>query len=179
MESKQQFNRLHATWSPNSETCPEQKAAERTALMFGCYRKGDANDPETYCAAVAAVLSRYSQDVVEYVTDPRTGLPGSCKWLPSVAEVKEACTARRDYLNRAEDFKRRFAGRTPVKALPLDEDRPGRRAGIRVHQDAPQYPALREWIKTADDADWKFDGDGQLWVSHTAPALADCMRWRR
>jgi hypothetical protein len=41
--------------------------------------------------AVAATLADYPPDVIEYVTDPRTGLPAKCKWLPSVAEVREAC----------------------------------------------------------------------------------------
>lgn len=59
--------------------------------MFGCYRKGDANDPETYTLAIAAVLAEYTPDVVRQVTDPRSGLPSRLKWLPSVSEVKEAC----------------------------------------------------------------------------------------
>ena len=89
MESEQ-YRTQHATFSENSETCPPQTAAKRASILFGCYRRGDASDPDTYCAAVAAVLSRFSQEVVEYVTDPRTGIPGSCQWLPSVAEVKKA-----------------------------------------------------------------------------------------
>jgi len=61
--------------------------------MFGCYRKGDANDPETYTAAVAAVLAQYPPDVVTSVTDPRSGLPGRMQWLPTVKEVRDACEA--------------------------------------------------------------------------------------
>jgi hypothetical protein len=59
--------------------------------MFGCYRKGEANDPETYTMAIAATLAEYPSEVMQHVTDPRTGLPAKCKWLPSVAEVREAC----------------------------------------------------------------------------------------
>lgn len=66
-------------------------AAERTRLLFGCFRKGDANDPEIYTAAVAAVLSEYEPDVIVRVTDPRTGLPRKTKFLPNPAEVAEAC----------------------------------------------------------------------------------------
>ena len=66
-------------------------AAERTALMFGCYRKGEANDPETYTMAIAATLAEYPAEVIQHVTDPRTGLPAKLKFLPSVAEVREAC----------------------------------------------------------------------------------------
>lgn len=73
-------------------------AAQRTAILFGCYRKADANDPEIYTMAVAATLAEYEPEVVEYVTDPRTGLPAKLKWLPSVAEVREACESRKEYL---------------------------------------------------------------------------------
>ena len=63
-------------------------------MLFGCYRKGEANDPEIYTAAIAATLAEFTDDVVEFVTDPRTGLPATCKWLPTVAEVREACKKR-------------------------------------------------------------------------------------
>ena len=59
--------------------------------MFGCYRKTDANDPEVLAAAIAATLAEFTRDVVEYVTDPRTGLPATSKWVPNVFEVREAC----------------------------------------------------------------------------------------
>ncbi|MET4238571.1 hypothetical protein [Bradyrhizobium sp. RT10b] len=36
----------------------------------------------------------FPPDIVQHVCDPRTGLPGKMKWMPSVAEVKEACEAR-------------------------------------------------------------------------------------
>ena len=28
---------------------------------FGCYRRGDANDPETYSMAITAILTRFPQ----------------------------------------------------------------------------------------------------------------------
>lgn len=70
-------------------------AADRTRLLFGCYRKGDANDPEIYTAAVAAVLSEYDPEVIVRVTDPRTGLPRKTKFLPNPAEVSDACDEAR------------------------------------------------------------------------------------
>lgn len=60
-------------------------------MLFGCFRKGDANDPEIYTAAVASVLADYEPDVIVRVTDPRTGLPRKTKFLPNPAEVGEAC----------------------------------------------------------------------------------------
>lgn len=68
--------------------------------MFGCYRKSEASDPEIYAAATAAVLSEYSHEVVDYVTDPRTGLPSRLKWLPSIFEIREACNDHAVHLAR-------------------------------------------------------------------------------
>lgn len=90
-------------------------ATERAAILFGCYRKGDAADPEIYTAAIAAVLSRYPAEVVVTVTDPRTGLPSRCQWLPTVKEVRDACEAemepvraaeRREWIERQQEHRR-------------------------------------------------------------------------
>lgn len=80
--------------------------------MFGCYRKAEASDPEIYAAATAAVLSDYTQDIVDFVTDPRTGLPVTSKWLPSVFEVKAACEERAEFLAKIE--RARKLGRLPA-----------------------------------------------------------------
>jgi hypothetical protein len=66
-------------------------AAERARILLGCYRTGEANDPETYVAAIAAVLARFSEDVVTQVTHPVEGLPRLKSWLPTVKEVFDAC----------------------------------------------------------------------------------------
>jgi len=65
--------------------------------MFGCYRTGDANDPEMYTAAVAAVLADFPPEVMDVVTNPRTGLPRKIKFLPTVSEVADACDAELRY----------------------------------------------------------------------------------
>jgi hypothetical protein len=59
--------------------------------LLGCYRTGDANDPETYVAAVTATLARYPREVITSVTHPVSGIVSEVKWLPSVMEVREAC----------------------------------------------------------------------------------------
>src|SRR6476620_8123509 len=87
MMESEQFKTQRGKWSTGSQgsaTRPPQIAALRAALLFGCYRRGDANDPKTYCTAISAVLATFAQHVVEYVTDPRTGIPGTEQWLPSV-----------------------------------------------------------------------------------------------
>jgi hypothetical protein len=68
-------------------------AAERARLLLGCYRRGDANDPDTYVAAITATLARYPEDVIKAVTHPATGLPIKQDFLPTVREVHLACEA--------------------------------------------------------------------------------------
>lgn len=66
-------------------------AAERAKLLFGSYRKGDANDPDTYVMAITAILSEYEPAVIKRVTDPRLGIARKSKWMPNPAELSEAC----------------------------------------------------------------------------------------
>jgi len=80
-------------------------AASRAGLMFGCYRKAEASAPEIYAAATAAVLSEYPQEIIDYITDPRTGLPSNSQWLPSVFEVRKACNEHADWLSKIERVK--------------------------------------------------------------------------
>lgn len=162
----QQETSKGTSWN-NSATCPPQIAAHRAALLFGCYRRGDANDPDTYCRAAAAVLSRFSQNVVEYVTDPRTGIPSTCDWLPSVAEIKKACIARQTYLDRLDDYDRRFGSRPPVLSLPFDRTRPGRRANVFVPASSPHYSRCAQRVATANPVDWKHDPEGRpgIWIA--------------
>jgi hypothetical protein len=79
------------TGKPTTDFFETVRRAARTLL--GCYRTGDAHDPEIYLTAVIAVLSSYPTDVIELVVDPRSGLPGKNQWLPTIAEVKAECEA--------------------------------------------------------------------------------------
>ncbi len=83
--------------------------------MFGCYRKGDANDPDTYVAAITATLARYPEDVIRDVTHPATGLPIQKDFLPTVREVYLACEAivqpRREAKAYDEALKKQLAER--------------------------------------------------------------------
>lgn len=86
-------------------------ASERARLLFGQYRSGDANDPKTYVATIAAILSEYPAETIRHVTDPRTGIasnpprdPKTGKpWtgMPNPGEVKAACEAHYGPIRRA------------------------------------------------------------------------------
>jgi hypothetical protein len=102
-------------------------ATERARLLLGCYRKGDANDPDTYVAAITATLARYPQDVIKAVTHPATGLPTQKDFLPTVREVFLACEAiiqpRREAAARQARIAKQIADREPVKRIaPTNEE---------------------------------------------------------
>lgn len=79
----------------------------RARMLFGCYRRGEANDPEIYCAAIAAILGEYSREIIDYATDPRTGLPSKGDFLPTVAEVRSFCEARAAHIERMQKYSQR------------------------------------------------------------------------
>jgi hypothetical protein len=85
------------------------RAVERAKLLAGCYRKAEASDPETYAGAIAAILSNYPPDIVQQVTDPRSGLPSRSQWLPTVKEVRDACDAIAEHQAAALERERRIA----------------------------------------------------------------------
>lgn len=82
-------------------------AAERAKILFGCYRRGDANDPETYTAAITAILAEYPEEVIQHVTDPRTGIARRTNWLPTVAEIDMACIASADFIEKRDQLIRK------------------------------------------------------------------------
>ena len=71
--------------------CSTEQAAAAARLLLGCYRKGDAADPDTYVAAIAATLAQFPEAVVRKVVNPVTGIPATIAFLPAVAEVRQAC----------------------------------------------------------------------------------------
>jgi hypothetical protein len=156
-------------------------------MLFGCYRRGDANDPDTYVAAVAAVLARYDADLIREVTDPNTGIQTTQKhmtFLPQSGELKVYCegvAARKERMQRlgalpAPDFSRaRLAPPQPA---------PGDLATVFVPATNSRYPSLVEWSKTADPRKFKFEKRPGIWVSYdtwdnrmaAAPKIGDIAR---
>lgn len=112
-------------------------ATERAVLLFGCYRKGEANDPDIYAGAVALMLTQYPVSVVLDVTSPLTGIAAKSIWLPSVAEVREACEEAMGPIDRQREQRRvereQFESRTALD-IPAEE-RERVRAGLQELSD--------------------------------------------
>lgn len=79
-------------------------ATKCAKILLGCYRSGDANDPEIYVRSVIAVLSAYPVEIMDRVVDPVTGLPSRLQWLPSLAEIRKACEELHGPMRRAAEW---------------------------------------------------------------------------
>ena len=150
-------------------------ATERAKILFGSYRRGDANDPEIYVASIARVLSSFDADLMREVTDPLTGIQTSEKhmtFMPNAGELKRYCDGvadRRDRLQRlgskpAPDFNR--------PALPRPEPRPGDQATVFVPDISPRYREMVDWSKApeTDPRKWRMgvssDNRPGIWISY-------------
>jgi hypothetical protein len=107
--------------SPSVPSLLASQASLKAGQLFGCYRKGDANDPDIYVAGVAAVLSEYPAEVVDHVCDPRTGLPRKLKWLPAIAE---ACDERLEFMKAAAVLRKKVERFRAIIADPDTGDYP-------------------------------------------------------
>lgn len=168
------YTRPQTTSSQRSEHSTRQRqaeyATERAKILFGCYRRGDANDPDTYVAAVAMVLSKYAVEVIKAVTDPYSGLPSKKKengysGMPDVADVREACDDEATRIARMERYRVLPAPDFSRARLAPPPPMPGDLATVFVPETNPRYLALVEWTKTADPRLWKFEGRPGIWVS--------------
>jgi hypothetical protein len=141
-------------------------------MLFGCYRRGDANDADGYVAAIGAVLTLYDPELVCEVTDPRTGIQTTEKYMtfmPQSGELKvycEALAARRD----------RIAKLGP----PIDFSRPRLEAPPRCPSDLAtvfvpdghrRYAYLVAWaaLPDTDPRHWRYgrssDNRAGIWVA--------------
>lgn len=103
---------------------------------MGCYRAVDSNDPETYIAAAIAVLSRYPIKIIEAVSSPVTGLPSKLKWLPSIAEIKEACEEYDRFNARIRQAERQRQEQLAERArFEAENDRSNRKSYAEIQAD--------------------------------------------
>lgn len=127
-------------------------AAVRAKLLLGCYRTGDASDPETYVAAITAVLARYPEVVITAVTHPVTGLPSKKNWLPTIKEVSAACASEHQPIlqhearlkrikDQMEAREREAAGVRPT--LDQLKERFGENWGLGIAEEATAKPSFR------------------------------------
>ncbi len=100
-------------------------------------------------ASLGMVLEQYSDVVVVYVTDPRTGIQRRSKWPPTISEIVDACEQHLAYIDKVTKFKNwgkqdePLAIEAPREARPsMDDmrDRYGKNWGMKS-LDEPERPA--------------------------------------
>ena len=133
-----QFQTLHQTSSnaltrnsPTSTTCDPRTAARKAAQLFGCYPRNDANDPEIFITAATALLASYPEAVAERVCDPIRGLPAKNKFLPAIAEIREACEREMVWFDTVERRERDRAHTRKVLEPVLPPPAPMDRLRVR------------------------------------------------
>jgi hypothetical protein len=106
-------NKLAASPRP-SPKCDPAWILKRIDLLMSSYRKTDYLNLEGFIATMGSILEDYPQAIVEYITDPKTGLQRRCKWPPTPAEVVEACAAEIAWRTKIAQN----SGLSPVPRLP-------------------------------------------------------------
>ena len=152
--------------TPSSSKARPTTISRGIQALFSAYRSADFADPEGFVAQLGTVLSEFSEEVVVYVTSPRTGLQRRSKWPPTLSEVLEACEEHQDYLRRVQTTK-------PVNLAQIAPPSTGSRAGgywanVHVPELHARYARLAEWTKTVDEKFWRFgpnsNGEPGVWV---------------
>jgi hypothetical protein len=88
---------------------------QRQRILFSAYRADQYADAEGFMASLGVVFEQYPDDVIVYVTDPRTGIQRTSTFPPSIAEIVAACDARVAWLRRMERY--RNWGKSNVQVL--------------------------------------------------------------
>lgn len=120
--------------------------------------------------SLGAVLEQFPDEVVVYITDPRTGVQRRSKWPPTISEVIEAAEDHQEHLVRLRAPRVEAARRLPA---PLLRDLPqGHLAQVFVPEGHHRYASLVAWTNEAQPVWWKYgnasDGRRGIWVSHEA-----------
>jgi hypothetical protein len=119
-------------------------------------------------AAIAAVLTLYDFEIMRDVTDPRTGIQTTEKYMsfmPNSGELKVYCDAQAAVRDRIQRLGALPAPNFNRARLPPPPPAPGDLATVFVPNNNPRYPELVEWAKTADARKWKYDGRAGICVS--------------
>lgn len=139
-------------------------------ILFSAYRADQYADAEGFMTSLGAVLEQFPDEVIIYVTDPRTGIQRRSKWPPTISEVIEAGEEHQEHLAKMRRPRPALVPRLPA---PLLRDRPaGSLAQIFVPEGHQRYAGLVDWAKEAAPAEWTYgkasDGRNGIWVSHSA-----------
>ena len=140
----------------------EKPLTKYVRFLVGSFRVGEAEDGEVLTRGLTAMLGSYPEFVVRAVCDPRSGLPATSKFFPTLYEVRSACEAKMRPLVEAEARRRREREVEEERRAPVsDADSARRKAFIaewRMRQQA-DMPGVPGGLKVSEVDVRKCQGD--------------------
>jgi len=136
-------NQSAAQSTPKSESSASPRDLDwyqtQAKIICGCYRRDEAQDPETFAAALAAVLADYPEGIVTYAADPRTGVITKFPMgLPNIGQIKQFLD---DAVERQDRLNRYAARPKPARAEVFDKP-PPTEPNLFVPDTSSRYGAL-------------------------------------
>jgi hypothetical protein len=151
---------------PSTSKAKPEVISRAIQMLFSAYRRDDFTDAEGFVAQLGVILTDFPEEVVTYVTGPRTGIQRRSKWPPTISEIVEACESHQDYLARVRRARPSISARLPSPRL--DEAPQGHLANLHVPADHPRYANMVEWSKSTQSVWWKLgkssDGADGIWI---------------
>lgn len=86
-------------------------------MLLSAYRRDDYADPDSFIVQLGTVLETYPDWIVNYVTDPRTGIQRTSIFPPSIAEVVKACEDLYGPIRRTKEWDARTKTQLEERAL--------------------------------------------------------------
>jgi hypothetical protein len=158
-----------------TSACSPEVVSDCARMLVGAYRRNDAEDPALFIRAAATVLAGYPENVVRRVTHPATGLPSRLKFLPSIAEIRDACEEAMKPIYAAQREERLKAKNAALLAPPavtaeerqratdkwFNEIRPTFQVSDRPAPDTPEQAKAKLRALRADLDDAAFES---FWI---------------
>jgi hypothetical protein len=159
--------------SSRSVACDPVTASDYANRLMGFYPAREVNNPVTFAAGMAANFAAFPRNIVKRVCDPVVGLPSRLKFLPTIADVRDALDAervKRDRIignatwiireaKRQADEAAHDAKIAAERAAMTPEEREARANAIRsrltanVIEPEPPRPAARRMSQAEMEAD--------------------------
>lgn len=136
--------------SSKSVACDPVTASDYANRLMGFYPAREVNDPVTFAAGMAANFAALPRNIVKRVCDPVKGLPSRLKFLPTIADVREALDAervKRDRIIGNATWVIREAKRQADEAAH-DAKIVAERASMTTEERAARANAIRARLKT-------------------------------
>lgn len=104
------------------------------------------------------VLERYTDQIIDYATNPVTGIQRVSKFPPSIAEVVSHCNAEVERLAKIKRYQ-------DMGGIHREPREPQHRANVFMPASAIRYNEMVERAKAASENDWRWDADRPgIWI---------------